>query len=151
MVSISVSTLCASFSRCSAEDDVWDEDSAYIEMLAKEGARLREKASTSTDVNGDDDEAEESDDEDVDEELGFISPLENVDPYVTFKHALTGMLSLFSCLRNEAHDLPCLTAFQMKNPAMYQAATTSLNIEQQTALMEVMAIADKNGSAPPSS
>ncbi len=37
----------------------------------------------------------------------------------------------------------------MKNPAAYQAATTSLNIEQQTLLMEVMAIAEKNGTAAP--
>ena len=73
---------------------MWDEDSAYIEMLAKEGERLREKASASTDVEGDDEEAEESDDEEVDEELGFISPLDNVDPYVTFKHALTGTFLL---------------------------------------------------------
>ncbi|EJC98943.1 ARM repeat-containing protein [Fomitiporia mediterranea MF3/22] len=108
------------------DDDVWDEDSEYIEMLAKEGERLREKANSAVDVNGDD-EAEESDDEEVDEELGFISPLDTVDPYSTFKNALT--------------------AFQMKNPAMYQAATTSLNIEQQTALMEIMAIAEKNASS----
>ncbi|KAL5482877.1 NMD5 [Sanghuangporus weigelae] len=109
------------------DEDVWDEDSEYIEMLAKEGARLREKANSGVDVNGDDSEAEESDDEEVDEELGYISPLENADPYVTFKHALT--------------------AFQMKNPNMYQAATTSLDIEQQTALMEIMAIAEKNAAA----
>jgi importin-7 len=35
----------------------------------------------------------------------------------------------------------------MKSPALYQASTTSLNIEQQTVLMEVMAIAEKNAAA----
>jgi hypothetical protein len=34
------------------------------------------------------------------------------------------------------------TDFQQKNPAAYQAATTSLDVEQQTALMEVMKKAD---------
>ena len=35
----------------------------------------------------------------------------------------------------------------MKNGSLYQASTTSLNIEQQTALMEIMAIAEKNAAA----
>lgn len=35
----------------------------------------------------------------------------------------------------------------MKNPGGYQVATTSLNVEQQTALMEIMAIAEKNSTA----
>ena len=34
------------------------------------------------------DEDDESED-DIDEELGYISPLENVNPYVSFKQALT--------------------------------------------------------------
>ncbi|KAI5123131.1 hypothetical protein M0805_000834 [Coniferiporia weirii] len=107
------------------DNDVWDEDSEYIEMLAKEGARLREKAETSINV-GEEDSDEESDDEEIDEDLGYISPLETVDPYISFKQALT--------------------TFQMKNPALYQASTTSLNVEQQTALMEIMAIAEKNSN-----
>jgi len=36
-----------------------------------------------------------------------------------------------------------LPAFQMQNSSSYQVATTSLNIEQQTLLMEVMRIADQ--------
>lgn len=35
----------------------------------------------------------------------------------------------------------------MKNGAGYQAATTSLSVEQQTVLMEIMAIAEKNEAA----
>lgn len=30
------------------------------------------------------------------------------------------------------------TEFQLRNPAAYQAATTSLDVEKQTVLMEVM-------------
>jgi len=36
-----------------------------------------------------------------------------------------------------------LLAFQMKNSQCYQAATTSLDMEQQTLLMEVMRIAEQ--------
>ena len=58
-------------------------------MLAREGQRLRERAAAK-----DDDEEEdeyESDDDDLEEELGFISPLETVNTYLTFKVALNGM------------------------------------------------------------
>ena len=35
-----------------------------------------------------------SDEEEIEEELGFISPLDTVNPYMTFKQALTGMCPL---------------------------------------------------------
>ena len=54
---------------------------------------MRAKAGdTSLDVSEGEDEDEEDSDEEIDEELGFISPLDSVDPYVTFKMALTSML-----------------------------------------------------------
>ncbi|THH06885.1 hypothetical protein EW145_g3782 [Phellinidium pouzarii] len=135
------------------DNDIWDEDSEYIEMLAKEGARLREKADASISL-GEEDSDVESDDDDIDEDLGYISPLENVDPYVTFKQSLTGAflqavssgLPLSACSYSSV--FPLISAFQMKNPALYQASTTSLNIEQQTALMEIMTIAEKNSADP---
>ena len=43
-----------------------------------------------TDGAEEDDDDEDDADEELEEDLGFISPLENVDPYITFKHALTG-------------------------------------------------------------
>ena len=53
---------------------------------------MRAKAGdTSLDVSEGEDEDEEDSDEEIDEELGFISPLDSVDPYVTFKMALTSM------------------------------------------------------------
>ncbi|KAL0577930.1 Nonsense-mediated mRNA decay protein 5 [Marasmius crinis-equi] len=56
------------------------------------------------------------------EELGHYSPLDNMNPSSLFKQALT--------------------SFQMRNGAGYQAATTSLDVEQQTLLIEVMRLAD---------
>ena len=56
-------------------------------MLANEGQRLREKsarAALGEDVSDDEEE------DDIEEELGYISPLDTVDPYVSFKQALTG-------------------------------------------------------------
>lgn len=88
-------------------EDVWDEDSAYMEMLAREvmtyrcfpccrrlmyqsiqGARLREKSETAANAEVEEEESDE-DEDDIDEELGYMSPLDNVNPYVSFKQALT--------------------------------------------------------------
>ncbi|KAH6912647.1 armadillo-type protein [Coprinopsis sp. MPI-PUGE-AT-0042] len=117
------------------EGDVWDDESAYLELLANEGARLRNKQNRAegdgmegAEVEGDDDDSDD-DDEEIEEELGYLSPIDGVDPYVTFKRALT--------------------ALQMQNPAVYGAATTLLDIDQQTLLMEVMRIADTNAAATP--
>ncbi|KAJ6622613.1 armadillo-type protein [Mycena sp. CBHHK59/15] len=105
------------------DEDVWDEDSAYLELLASEGARLREKSEKADagEVDSDDEEDE------IAEELGYFSALDNADPYVSFKQALT--------------------TFQMQNAPVYQAATTSLDLEQQTLLMEVMRIAETQSGA----
>ncbi|KAH7885476.1 armadillo-type protein [Phlebopus sp. FC_14] len=105
------------------DEDVWDEDSAYIEMLAKENARLRavsERGETG------DDESEISEESEIEEELGFFSLLDAINPYTTFKQALM--------------------TFQTHNGALYQAATTILNVEQQTVLMEVMSIAESQST-----
>ncbi|KAK7048757.1 importin N-terminal domain-containing protein [Favolaschia claudopus] len=101
------------------DEDVWDEDSAYLEMLANEGARLREKSEK---AEAGEEDSDDEDDE-IPEELGYFSALDNVNPYASFKQALT--------------------TFQMQNAPVYQAATTSLNLEQQTLLMEVMRRAEQ--------
>ena len=51
-----------------------------------QGAELRKKQESGGDDEDDDDE---SDDESIDEELGYLSPLDNIDPYIAFKNALT--------------------------------------------------------------
>lgn len=107
------------------EGDVWDQDSAYLEMLAQENSRLRAQANKpvgADEIEDEDEDEDDDDDDEIEEELGFISALDNVNPYTTFKQALT--------------------TFQMKNPGCYQTATTSLNPEQATLLMEVMKVAD---------
>jgi importin-7 len=80
------------------EGDVWDDESAYLEMLANEGARLRSKQNRpdgdgmeGAEVSGEEDDSDD-DDEEIEEELGYLSPIDGVDPYVTFKRALTGKL-----------------------------------------------------------
>ena len=104
-------------------DDVWDQDSAYMEVLAKEvsyaeflkksydsfffknkSARLREQSEdqverqdgnnnkSAKDNVGED---EDDDEEGIEEELGYISPLDSVDPYVTFKQALGRKFQVF--------------------------------------------------------
>ncbi|KAJ7105062.1 armadillo-type protein [Mycena crocata] len=106
------------------DEDVWDEDSAYLELLANEGARLREKSE-----KPEEEDSDEEEDDYISEELGYISALDNVDPYASFKQALT--------------------TFQMQNGPIYQAATTSLTLEEQTLLMEVMRIAETQTGATP--
>lgn len=106
------------------DGDVWDENSAYLEMLAQESSRLRDNATKlETALVADaGDEEEEEDDDPIEEELGFFTPLDQVDMNVTFKAALE--------------------ALQARNPGVYQASTTALNVEQQTVLMEVMKLAE---------
>ncbi|KIM40975.1 hypothetical protein M413DRAFT_445750 [Hebeloma cylindrosporum] len=106
------------------DEDVWDADSTYMEILAREGARLRGNEAAGGEATAEEDDDDDDDESDIDEELGYISPLENVNPYASFKQALT--------------------TFQMQNAASYQAATTALDIEQQTLLMEVMRIAEQD-------
>lgn len=81
-----------------------------------------------------------SEEEEIEEELGYFSPLDTVNPYETFKNALTSSFCSRPLVR------PVLTHFtidfQHKNPTAYQTATTSLDVEQQTALIEVMKKAD---------
>ncbi|KIM53457.1 hypothetical protein SCLCIDRAFT_1222776 [Scleroderma citrinum Foug A] len=107
------------------DEDVWDEDSAYIEMLAAEGARLREM-SEKPPVNEDLEESDDSEESEIEEELGFFSMLDAINPYVAFKQALA------TC--------------QSENSDVYLAATTSLTAEQQIVLMEVMTMADSQNT-----
>ena len=81
-----------------------------------------------------------SEEEEIEEELGYFSPLDTVNPYETFKIALTSSSHPRSFVWLPLN--PFLTDFQHKNPTAYQAATTSLDVEQQTALIEVMKKAD---------
>ena len=61
-----------------------------------QGQRLREAAERKDHEVLDGGASDVSDEEEIEEELGFISPLDAVNPYVTFKQALTGTLHVFS-------------------------------------------------------
>lgn len=95
------------------EGDVWDDESAYLEMLANEGARLRNKQNRvdgdgmeGAEVSGDDDDSDD-DEEEIEEELGYLSPIDGVDPYVTFKRALTGKLRVSCYIFLDPSLTPC--------------------------------------------
>lgn len=107
-----------------------------------QGARLREKQQRK-DIS--DELSESSEDEsDIEEELGYISPLDTVDAYVTFKQALTSM-SISPFIKGRMLNL--LVAFQMRDGNNYQRATTSLTPEQQMLLMDVMRIAEERSQS----
>jgi hypothetical protein len=74
--------------------------------------------------------------------LGYISALDSVNPYVSFKQALTSTSRLVSWNTSLLLIIIVSVAFQMQNGPFYQVATTALSVEQQTLLMEVMRQAD---------
>jgi hypothetical protein len=98
--------------------------------------RLRGQSAAGAGDDTEDDEDDVDDDSDIEEELGYFSPLDAVNPYSSFKQALTGTPPPRT--RCRFVELIFCVAFQLKNGAGYQAGTTSLNMEQQTFLMEVM-------------
>ena len=94
-------------------------------------------------------ESDFDDEDDVIEELSFMSPLDNVNPYTSFKQALTSWVFFFF-FPSRADGLSFIftyIAFQMQNAMGYQTATTVLDIEQQTMLMEVMRIAEQGSGS----
>jgi len=101
------------------DEDVWDEESEYLEQLAQEGARLqakaaaREGASSATDADSDSDSEEEGEDD-----FFYETSVDKIDPFLRFKTAL-GIL-------------------ERQNGQAYSAATTGLTQEQQVAFMEVV-------------
>jgi hypothetical protein len=52
-----------------------------------QSARLR--ARSEQDVTGEDDESDVSEESEIEEELGFFSLIDAINPYTTFKQALT--------------------------------------------------------------
>lgn len=100
------------------DGDVWDEDSAYVEMLAQEGQRLRAEAAAKGSGAVSDAEDDSDGDDELEEELGYVSPLEGLDVHVRFREALESM--------------------QGRNAGLYAVATTALSVDEQTYLMEIM-------------
>ena len=65
-------------------------------------------------------------DGEIEEELGYLSPLEAVDVYLRFRQALD--------------------VLQTRNTPLFQAATTSLSVDEQTYLMEIMREAESHAT-----
>lgn len=105
---------------------------------ACQSARLRARSEKNADIR--DDVSDDSEESEIEEELGFFSLIDAINPYTTFKHALTSAFLIFV----SAAVLTCALgiALQTKNADLYRAATTVLSVEQQTVLMEVMSLAE---------
>jgi len=132
------------------DGDVFDDETAYLDMLAEESARLKAKQAKQlaraarkagaieaeiVAEDGDDgseyQESEAESEDSIAEDFGIETAIDEVDPYDYFKQTLTGL--------------------QSSNPALYQAVTTALSVDQQTALMEVMAHEPEQEAVVPSS
>ncbi|KAF9907671.1 hypothetical protein EC991_010703 [Linnemannia zychae] len=109
------------------EEDVYDEGHEYLEYLAQQAAKTR----TAKDTTGGDEEEEEDDDEeefnDLEEEIYFESPLDDLDPYIVFREVFTGL--------------------QQHNPASYAELTKETTPEQQEYIMSLINVGEVNAAA----
>ena len=64
-------------------------------MFLFQGERLKRVGGQSADNGEDADSDTDSVESDLDEELGFVSPLDSIDPYVSFKQSLTSKCTFF--------------------------------------------------------
>ncbi|KAI9022225.1 armadillo-type protein [Phycomyces nitens] len=99
-----------------SDEDVPDEDNEYLEYLAQQASS-----------HANDSEFDEFDDE-MEEEILFESPLDEIDPYVCFEEAFRGM--------------------QQTNSGSYTLLTKDLDAEQQNFILSILATGEKNRSQP---
>ncbi|KAF8934669.1 hypothetical protein BGZ52_003629 [Haplosporangium bisporale] len=100
------------------EEDVFDEGHEYLEYLAQQASKTRP---------ADRDDDEESEYDDLEEEIYFESPLDDLDPYVVFRDVFTGL--------------------QHHNPASYAELTKATTPEQQAFIMNLINTAETNQAA----
>ncbi len=77
--------------RCRRRRDVVDEDNEYLEMFARERAKLRARANGEEVVDDDDDDDEEGffdDEDDEEDELSYESPMDAVPVFEQFRELL---------------------------------------------------------------
>lgn len=107
------------------EEDVYDEGHEYLEYLAQQAAKTR-----AAKADGEE-EAEEEDDEeefdDLEEEIYFESPLDDLDPYIVFREVFTGL--------------------QQHNPASYAELTKNTTPEQQEYIVQLINVGEVNAAA----
>ncbi|KAF9896014.1 hypothetical protein BX616_008312, partial [Lobosporangium transversale] len=97
------------------EEDVFDEGHEYIEYLAKQASKNRP---------ADREDDEESLWDELEEELYFESPLDNLDPYILFRDVFT--------------------ALQQQHPTSYSELTKATTKEQQDFIMHLFQTAEAN-------
>lgn len=119
------------------DEDVVDEDNEYLEYLAQQAANHSSDA-----------EFDEFDEE-IEEELLFESPLDEIDPYVRFSDVFKGN-SIKERYRYLGLDptepwIFCVSIeLQTANPASYTLLTKDLDQEQQTLIMSIMSTAEQH-------
>lgn len=121
------------------DDDVQDEDAEYLEFLAQQ-------ANGGASQSGE----EEEEEEEIGEEILFESPLDNVDPYLTFE-------SVFKrkCLERQLMygtirvitNIMWVIELQQTQPPSYTLLTSALNVDQQQQLMTILSTAGEYPSA----
>lgn len=94
------------------DEDVHDEDTEYLEYLAQQTSGNHSSESEFDDL-----------DEEIEEEILFESPLDQIDPYVRFGEVFKGL--------------------QENNSASYTALTKDLDAEQQNMIMSIMSTAEQ--------
>ncbi|KAG0229469.1 hypothetical protein BGW42_001559 [Actinomortierella wolfii] len=97
------------------EEDVFDEGHEYLEFLAQQASKVRPE---------DREDEEESEYDELEEEIYFESPLDDLDPYIVFRDIFTGL---------QAH-----------NPASYAELTKQLTAEQQNFILQLIQTAEAN-------
>jgi len=98
------------------EDEAHAQGNEYLDFLGAEAKRLAKQ------VNDSEEDAEDYDDDQMAEDVLFVSPLEKIDPYSTTK-------SFFQTL----HE---------KNPTMYEQLTQTWSDEQRAQFQSIMTIAN---------
>ncbi|KAF9115179.1 hypothetical protein BGX27_008657 [Mortierella sp. AM989] len=99
------------------DEDVFDEGNEYLEYLAQQASKSRP---------ADREDDEESEWDELEEEIYFESPLDDLDPYILFRDVFTGL--------------------QQHNPASYNELTKATTPEQQEFIMGLIHTAEANAA-----
>ncbi|KAI8969324.1 armadillo-type protein [Mycotypha africana] len=102
------------------DDDIPDEDNEYLEYLASQAAQHNNDSFS---------EFDDGEEEELEEEILFESPLDEIDPYIRFEQVFRNM--------------------QQNNSASYTLLTKELNADQQNQIMSVLSIAEQHRTNPP--
>ncbi|KAF9147435.1 hypothetical protein BG015_010946 [Linnemannia schmuckeri] len=107
------------------EEDVYDEGHEYLEYLAQQASKTRAAKAAGEEEEEEDDDEEEFND--LEEEIYFESPLDDLDPYIVFREVFTSL--------------------QQHNPASYAELTKETTPEQQEYIMQLINVGEVNAAA----